>query len=72
MVFKPKDGIGPNMNDLSQVLLKAIYKLYSGMHCLEKFWRISLYLTDDAIAKLFVKFSHIQYRETVENFVTWS
>ena len=36
---------------------------------LEKFWRISLYLTDDAIAKLYVTESFVKYREMVNNFI---
>ena len=37
---------------------------------LEKFWRISLYLTDDAIAKLFVKLSLVKKGKMVEHIIT--
>ena len=37
---------------------------------LENFWRISLYVTDDAIAKLYVTQSLVKYREIVDTFVT--
>ena len=39
---------------------------------LEKFWRISLSLTDDATAKLYVAQSLVKERKMVENFVTRS
>ena len=39
---------------------------------LERFWRILLYLTDNAIAMLYVTYSFINQREMVENFVTSS
>ena len=37
---------------------------------LEKFWRISLYVIDDAIAKLYVTKSLVKKRVMVENLVT--
>ena len=33
---------------------------------LEMFWRISLYLADDVIAELYVTYSFVKWRETVE------
>ena len=38
----------------------------------EKFWRISLYVTDDTIAQIYVTKSLVKYREMVENLVTFS
>ena len=35
------------------------------------FWRIWLYVTDDAIAKLYVTYSLVKWREMVENLVTY-
>ena len=38
---------------------------------LEKFWRISLYVTDDAFSKLYVTQNLVKLREMVESFVTY-
>ena len=40
------------------------------LHWIERFWRISLYVIDDAIAKLYVTKSLVKKRVMVENLVT--
>ena len=37
---------------------------YTSVHCVDKFWRILLYVTDDA--KLYVTKSLVKYREMIE------